>query len=286
MTILLFLLQIMSVFLYSLFLTLLFSFGSFVPNFFNPLIFSSFYRLQHDLHDFRVLHAIQRCVFVNEVRYRLLIGANEAGSFRTEVGHKFSKISCTSCKISEKNVYTEVVREEKTHDDKVSSSPSLHFPKSLMSCSFEGGHWMLRNTNSRELCSKNNWPLWIHCSNITSHDSCNLCPVGSLILRVNSSTLTSMSLKMSTLFKNNADLSMRNFRSNSVNERHRKRQMRTRPNKKSWFPTSLFASFFVPQPSYLISSTFVKKPALQQVLDVTTCKWYCWWKKSCTTWEV
>lgn len=97
MTILLFLLQIMSDFLYSLLLTLLFSFGSFVPNFFNPLIFSSFYRLQHDLHDFRVLHAIQRCVFVNEVRYRLLIGANEAGSFRTEVGHKFSKISCTSC---------------------------------------------------------------------------------------------------------------------------------------------------------------------------------------------
>lgn len=139
MTILLFLLQIMSDFLYSLLLTLLFSFGSFVPNFFNPLIFSSFYRLQHDLHDFRVLHAIQRCVFVNEVRYRLLIGANEAGSFRTEVGHKFSKISCTSC--PKKNVYTEVeaanLREEKTHDDKVSSSPSLHFPKSLMSCSFE-----------------------------------------------------------------------------------------------------------------------------------------------------
>ena len=54
--------------------------------------------------------------------------------------------------------------EEKTHDDKVGpSSPSLHFPKSLMSCSFEVGTecWF---TNSRELCSKNNWPLWIHCS--------------------------------------------------------------------------------------------------------------------------
>lgn len=168
MTILLFLLQIMSVFLYSLFLTLLFSFGSFVPNFFNPLIFSSFYRLQHDLHDFRVLHAIQRCVFVNEVRYRLLIGANEAGSFRTEVGHKFSKISCTSCKISEKNVYTEVfqrlVREEKNPWWQSVVLSIFAFSQIFDELLLRGGHWMLRNTNSRELCSKNNWP--------TSHDSC------------------------------------------------------------------------------------------------------------------